>query len=390
MKRITQPQRQGRDLLATAMFAVAAVFLTSAPVASAASDPLAGGATTIELGPGFLKKAGKRGVKVLGLSPASVSGSTVVLPVAGGGLDPLSGQGSVAHAGEIKFKHGKRTARVGPLVLDTATASLNGTVVGKAVKFASVEGLSYARNGFGVDLAIERLTLTGTAAKLLNAKLGFVAKKGKAKGKKPRRAGTSKKAKAPKKPFAAKQLLGSARSATQPLTVTILPSGKAKLLPDIETVTKLFMAGATVELVPPAEAEFGPPPAVNLPISGGLLAPNGSTGVLQTLGGQKISKGSVATIATNFWFDLGLKAASAELEVTGFPGAPGNVGRAPNSLLDLSAASFAADPAARTISVGNAIMRMTAEGAASFNSLYGTEFKAGDPLGSVSFTAQAQ
>jgi hypothetical protein len=386
MKALIQPRRRGGGRVATTFAAIAAL-LVLAPAASAASDPLAGGATTIELGPGFLKKAGKRGVKLLGLSPATVSGSTVVLPVAGGGLDPLNGQGSVAHAGEIKFKHGKRTARVGGLVLDTATASLNGTVVGKAVKFASVEGLSYARNGFGVNLGIERLALTGTAAKLLNAKLGFSVKP--KKGKKPSKASASKKRKV-RKPFAGKQVLGSAAIATQPLTVAILPTGKAKLVPDLETTTKLFMAGATVEPVPPTEFELGPPPALSMPISGGILAPDGSTGVLQTLGGQRISKGPVSTLMSNLWLDLGLKATSAELEVTGFPGAPGNIGRAPNALLDLSAASFGSDPTARTISVGNAIMRMTAEGATSFNTLYGTEFKAGDPLGSVSFTAQAQ
>ncbi|HEX8689743.1 MAG TPA: hypothetical protein VF729_05825 [Solirubrobacterales bacterium] len=369
-----------------ALAAIAATFLVFAPAASAASDPLAGGATTIQLSQGFLKKAGKRGVKVLGLSPATVSGGTIALPVAQGVLDPLNGQGTISHAGEIKFKHGKRTARVGALVLDTATASLNGLVVGQPVKFASVEGLSFARNGFGVDLTIANLALTGNAAKLLNAKLGFSGKK----AKKPSHAKASKKGKVVRKPFAAKQALGAAASSTQPLTVTILPTGKAKLAPDLGTVTKLFFAGATSEPIPPAELQPGPPPFVNLPIAGGVLAPNGSAGVLQTLGGEKLSKGSVTTITSNLWVDLGLKLTSAELEVTGFPGAPGKLGRVPNALLDLSAASVGSDPAARTVSVANAILRMSAEGAASLNQLYGTDFKAGDPLGSLSFTAQAQ
>lgn len=372
--------------MATTIAAIVAL-LVFAPAASAASNPLAGGSTTIYLNQGFLKKTSKRGVKVLGLSPVTVTvdPGSIVLPVAGGGLDPLNGQGSVVHAGEIKFKHGKRTARVGGFVLDTATASLNATVVGKAVKFASVEGLSYARDGFGVNLGIEKLVLTGTTAKLLNTKLGFSRK-----AKKPSKASASKKRKVVRKPFAAKQVLGAAATVTQPLTVTILPSGKAKLLPDIETATKFFMAGATVEPVAPAEFAPGPPPAVELPISGGILAPNGSVGVLQTLGGQRISKGGATMTTTNLWLDLGLKVATAELEVAGFPGAPGNLGRAPSSLLDLSAASFGSDPAARTISVANAVMRMTAEGAAGINALYGTDFKAGDPLGSISFTAQAQ
>ena len=166
-------------------------------------------------------------------------------------------------------------------------------MAGKAAKFASVEGFSYARSGFGVDLGIEKLALTGTAAKLLNVKLGFA------------------KAKAAHKPFAGKQRLGWAASSTQPLTVTILPTGTAKLVPDTETTTKLIMAGATVEPIAPAGFEFGPPPALTLPISGGLLAPNGSIGVLQTLGGQKVSKGPASTITSNLWLDLGLKVATA-------------------------------------------------------------------------------
>jgi hypothetical protein len=391
MKPVTQPQRQGRNRLTGAIAAIAAIFLVSAPAASAASDPLAGGATTIELGQGFLKKAGKRGVKVLGISPASVGGRTVVLPVARGVLDPLNGQGTVVYAGEISFKHGKRSARVGGLVLDTATASLNGVVAGQPVKFASVEGLTFARNGFGVNLGIARLALTGSTAKLLNAKLGFSGKKGKGKKQPYAASASKKKGKARrKKPFQGQQTLGTASSITQPLTVTILPSGKAKLAPDIETATKLFLAGATSEPIPPAELELGPPLAVNLPIAGGILAPNGSAGVLQTLGGEKLSKGPVTTITNNLWLDLGLKVTTAEVEVTGFPEAPGKLGRVPNALLDLSAATVGSDPAARTVSVANAILRMSAEGATALNTLYGTEFKAGDPLGSISFTAQAQ
>jgi hypothetical protein len=387
MKPVTQRAHRASRLAMT-IAALAAMLLVFAPAATAATDPLAGGTTTIQLGQGFLKKIGKRGVKVLGVSPAAVSGGAVTLPVAQGGLDPLSGQGTVAHAGEIKFKHGKRTARVGVLVLDPASASLNGLVAGAPIKFASVEGVTPSRSGFGVDLTIAKLTLTGAAAKALNAKLGFSGVKGKAK---PYASASKKgKRKGARKPFAAKQVLGSAITATQPLTVTILPTGKAKLVPDLETVTKLFLAGATSETLPPAEPEFGPPPAVNLPIAGGVLAPNGSAGVLQTLGGEKLSKGPATTITTNLWVDLGLKVTSAELEATGFPGAPGKLGRVPNALLDLSAASVGSDAAARTVSVANAVMRMSAEGAASLNSLYGTEFKAGDPLATISFTAQAQ
>jgi hypothetical protein len=377
MKLVTQPRlKRGHGLAAAIAMIALAIF---APAATAASNPLAGGATTIQLDPGFLKKSAKRGVKMLGLSPASVGGGVVALPVSEGTLDPLSGGGIISHAGEIKFKHGKRTARVGGLVLDTSSGALNGVVVGQPVTFARFHALSITRNGFGVDLSIAELALTGKAAKLLNEKLGFAGK--------PKKRG---KRKGLRKPFEGKQVLGMASSATQPRTVTILPSGKAKLVPDLETAGKLFAAGATGEPVPPAEFEFGPPPAVSFPIAGGVFAPNGSAGVLQTLGGEKLSKGPAVTIATNIWIDLGLKLTTAEVEVTGFPEAPGKLGRVPHALVDLSAATIASDPAARTIAVGNAVLRMSASGAASLNATYGTEFKEGDPIGTLGFTAQAE
>src|SRR5690242_350912 len=104
MNRATQPVK-GRGMVLTAVaFAVAMVAAVAlAPLASAASNPVASGATTtITLNSGFFNKLKKSGVKVTGISPATVKGKTVTLPVEEGSVEP-TGAGTVTHEGGIKF-----------------------------------------------------------------------------------------------------------------------------------------------------------------------------------------------------------------------------------------------------------------------------------------------
>ena len=104
------------------------------------------------------------------------------------------------------------------------------------MKLATVKGLTVARNGFGANVSITSLKLTGKAAKQLNKKLGFTGKKG--KGTKSKRASTSK---ALQPPFKGNQVLGSTTSETQPKTVVVLPSGQASLTTDEATVKKFSL-----------------------------------------------------------------------------------------------------------------------------------------------------
>jgi hypothetical protein len=244
-------------LSAVAVVAALVAMLAFAPFASATSDPLASGTTTVKLNKGFVKKLKKYNVKVLKVSPGTVKGSTVTLPVSGGSLDPVSGLGTVEHSGGIKFKAGKKSAPVNTLVLDTTTASLNAKVAGKSMKFASVKGFTVVRNGFGANVSISSLKLTGKAAKQLNKKLGFSGqKKGKGKAKGHKRAEASK---AVQPPFKGNQVLGSSTSETQPKTVAVLPTGNATLTTSLPTVTKLAKVGVNIALIPPTTlAAAGP------------------------------------------------------------------------------------------------------------------------------------
>jgi hypothetical protein len=402
------------------MLAALVALLALAPFASATSNPLASGTTTISLNKGLVKKLKKYNVKVLKVSPGTVKGRVVTLPVSGGSLDPITGLGTVEHSGGIKFKAGKKSAAVNTLLLDSTTGSLNAKVAGKSMKFASVKGFTVARNGFGVNVNISALKLTGKAAKQLNKKLGFSGKKkskGKAKGQK--RASASK---AVQPPFKGNQVLGASTSETQPKTVAVLPTGGAQLVLSDAALAKLNNVGPhppnepgpfAVKLAPvePTKVVSLSPVTAVFPISGGTMGPTATAGILQTAGGLRLTQnleavgaGETTLVMGNIWVDLGAKTASVEVTITN-PKTPeanlGNLGRASIADVNLTGATIVSDPTTRTVSVQNASATLQAVTAETLNSVFitpiekatkepQTKFAGGDPLGIFSFTAQTE
>jgi len=408
MREVTQPVRaRGTMLSAVALVAAMAALLAFAPFASASSDPVASGTTTINLNKGLFKKLSKSGVKVLGVNPGTVKARKVTLPTKGGSLDPTNGQGTLEYSGGIKFKHGKKKAIVSALVLETTAGSLKAKVAGKSMKLATVKGLSVTRNGFGTNLGISGLKLTGKAAKQLNKTLGFTGKKN--GGKKSKRASVSKQA---QPPFKGNQNLGGATSETQPKTLAVLPGGNATLTTSLPTVAKLAKIGVEIELVAPTTvAALGPPPAFAFPIGGGTIAPDASSGIVQTGGGLKLHQVFVpeaveTTMTLNaIWIDLGAKTATVEVTVTSKGIDPklnlGSLGRSSIADISLAGATVKSDSSTRTVTIENASASLQAVTAETLNSVFVTPFEgvtkttaekftAGDPLGTFSFAVQAQ
>ena len=403
MREVTQPVKaRGTMRSAVAVVAALAALLAFAPFASATSDPLASGTTSITLNKGLFKKLKKNGVKVLKVSPGTVKKRTVKLPVSGGSLDPTTGAGTVEHNGGIKFKRGKRTAAVNTLVLETASASLKAKVAGKNMKLASVKGVTLTRNGFGANVSISSLKLTSKAAKRLNKKLGFTGKKKNKNGKKV----------AVKPLLKGNQTLGSSASETQPKTLAVLPSGNATLTTSLPTVAKLAKVKVGIELIPPASlVSAGPPPAFAFPIGGGTIAPDANNGIVQTTGGLKLHQvfvpGEVETTMTlgAIWIDLGAKTATVEVTVESKGIDPklslGPLGRSSIADVSLAGATVKSDSTARTVTVENASASLQAVTAETLNSVFvkpfegvtkteAEKFAAGDPLGTFSLTAQTQ
>ena len=402
--RMARGTKLSAGILAAALFAL----LAFAPFASAAPDPVGSGSTTITLKSGVVKAWKKSGVTLSKVSPAKLKGSKATFTVTGGSMDPLTGLGTVNLGGGLKFKAGKKSTTAKSLVLDTTKKALIAKVAGSKMKMAKIAGFSFARNGFGVNLTVKSLKLTSSAAKQLNKKLGFSAKKPKAKGKASASKGSS-------GPFKANQVFGSAASEVQPSTVTVAPGGNVTLATDATTLAKLEKV--KVKTVVGAPTTESPKGSFLFPITGGTVGTTGAAGVVQTNGGvvllQKIQTGATTFLETeitlgNFYVDLAAKTVSVEV-VAKSNASPslnlGNVGRASIADLNLAGATVTADPATRKVTVQNAaatLQVVAAEVLNGFVEVYkGFEAKggppvgpepivAGAPLGTISFTAQTQ
>ncbi len=419
----TQPRMARGTFTAAAALTALVALLAFAPFASAASDPVASGTTTVTLNGGFTKSLKKFGIKLTKLSPAKLKGKKATFTVTGGLLDPTTGLGTVNLGGGLQFKAGSKKAPIKSLVLDTSKKSLTAKVAGKKMKMASVAGFSFARNGFGVNLTVKKLKLTGSAAKQLNKKLGYTGKK---KAKKHKRASASK---AQGLPFKANQVLGGSTSETQPSTVTVLPGGTMLLATAEATIKKLADVEVKIPVTPPttepSKGVFG------FPITGGTVGPSGTAGVVQSVGGlqllQKLQTGPTTFLETeitlgNFYVDLAAKTLSVEVIAKSNASKElnlGNLGRA--SIADLTVTGVTANPVTHTVSVqGNAVLQpVAAEVLEGFVKVYqayltavfqGPPFllteeqakakaaeevaadhiTAGTPLGTISFTAQTQ
>jgi hypothetical protein len=378
-------------LSVVALVAALAVSLALAPFASAASDPLASGTTTITLNKGLFKKLKKSGTKVLKVSPGAVKVRKVTLPVSGGSLDPTNGQGLVEHGGGIKFKHGNKSAVVKLIELNTSTSSLKAKVAGKNMKLASLSGVSSARNGFGANVTVGTMKLTGGAAKQLNKKLGFTGKQKK------------------KGPFKGGKALGAAFSETQPKTVTVLAANNATLVTSLPTDGKLAAVNVEIEPVEPAVPTAPLPPTFAFPISGGTIAPAGNGGILQTSGGlkliQTLTAGETTMTLNAIYVDMGAQTATVEVTIESTFSEElnklGNIGRSSIADISLTGATIKSDSSTRTVSVENASASLQEVTAETLNDVFvkpfiaieeeaATLFVKGDPLGTFSFTAQTQ
>jgi hypothetical protein len=396
MNQATQPVRGRGTVLTAVAIAVAVVAsLALAPFASAAANPVAtGSTTTITLNSGFFKKMKKNGIKVLGVSPGTVKSKTVTLPIEEGSLD-VNGQGTLTHSGGIKFKHGKKTAKLSALVLDTTASSLSGKLGSKSLKIASVSGVTATRNGFGTNVAVKSLKLTGKAAKQLNKKLGFSGNK--KKNKRASASGSS------SLPFKGNQVLGGSSSSTQPKTIGMTATGQVALIPDPSNFAKLAEVATTLTPIAPAAIISGAPVTIGFPIGGGNIAPAGNGGVPQTLGGlklfQNLGGGKESTITlVALWIDLTTLKATAEVTVSSTVDPKLNLGafgRTSIADVSLAGATIKSDPAAHTVTIENASASLQATTAEVLNGVFGTPlgkapFKAGDPLGTFSFTATTE
>jgi hypothetical protein len=368
MTQATQPRMaRGTKLPLAALAAALFALLAFAPFASATPDPVASGTTTVTLNKGWTKYLKTFGVKIQKVGNAKVKGNKVTLKVTGGEMDPTNGLGTLTLGGGLKFKAGKKSATVKALVLNTGKSVLTGKVSGKKVKLAKLKGLSYSRNGFGVNVKLKSMKLEKAGAKQLNKKLGF------AKGK--------------PKPFLAGKNIGKASSESQPATVAIVPGGNVSFKADQELLLKLKDVETNASVISPTtEKGLG---NYELPLTGGTISPTATAGQVQTAGGllltQKLDKGDGSFLETeitlgNMWLDLSARTVTVEVVAKSNASSAlnlGNLGR--SSIADLTVTGVTADAAARTVSVSSSavLQPISAEVLEGFVKVYQAYYEAG-------------
>ncbi len=368
MTQATQPRMaRGTKLPLAALAAALFALLAFAPFASATPDPVASGTTTVTLNKGWTNYLKTFGIKIQKIGNAKVTAKKATFKVSGGEMDPTNGLGTLTLSGGLKFKAGKKSATVKALVLDTGKSVLTAKVSGKKVKFANLKGLSYTRNGFGVNVNLKTLKLNGAAAKQLNKKLGY------AKGK--------------PKPFIGGKKIGKSSSESQPSTVAIIPGGNVSFKADQELLLKLKDVETNASVIAPTtEKGLG---NYELPITGGNIAPSGAAGQVQTAGGllltQKLPTGPTTALETeitlgNMWLDLSAKTVTVEVVAKSNASSSlnlGNLGR--SSIADLTITGVTADPTARTVSVSSSavLQPISAEVLEGFVKVYQAYYEAG-------------
>jgi hypothetical protein len=347
--------------------AVLGASLLLAATATASYDPVAGGTVRLTLDKGFTRLLAANGVRIETLDGFRRQGRSLLLPVVDGRMDPTLDKGEMETAGTLVFRHGRRRVKLRRIEVKAKREPLVAKVGGSQLKVASAGRLSFERDGFGSALSARPLRLTAKFATRLGKKLGL------------------------RDAFAEGQRLGTLRSQAQPTTLAVLPVGRASFVPAPEFLAKLDSRFVSLNPVAPAERAAGPVFTVPF-IADGTIAPDAASGVPRTGGALEFLRlGSGQVFWQELWFDLAGRQVLAEADIEPTPTFPGKVGQV--AIASIAGGAVAADPGRRTVTVSGAGLALSAAAADQFNLAFGDgeqEFRVGEPLGTLTFTAQTQ
>jgi hypothetical protein len=135
---------------------------------------LEGGETTISFD-GALRRAMKAaGVEVLPLKPGQKKGTAIRLPNKEGTFEPRFGSGYVFLGGGLRLQVDGRSVALRRLVLNTAKKRLAGAVAGHAITIAKVDEVKGRRTDLGIVVKVGSLRLTEKAADIIGGRLHLV------------------------------------------------------------------------------------------------------------------------------------------------------------------------------------------------------------------------
>lgn len=356
--------------LARLLAALALAALLVAPAAGAAGyDPIASGQTTLKLAPSFAALLHRSGVKLEGKGGVEVRGRAIAFPVTAGKLEPIEARGTIGHGGRLVFRAGSRKLPLRSLQLKTTRASspFAAKLGGGQLKLSTGAHLKSERSGFGSEFTTTAMRLSAKVAGRL--------------GKKLRLPGV----------FRAGQKLGAAGTAVEPATVGLAPAGRLDLTIDPGFAAKLASFFVAANPIFPGEH----PGAFTFPIGGGVLAPNGSSGLVKSTGGMEfIQVGGGQFFIRNLEPELATATANAEYQLVLASTGPGPNAAGP--LLGLGPGTFAAEPVARTITETGAPLTLSTTVAQGFNEAFckplgkPDAFAAGEVLGTIVYAATGE
>jgi hypothetical protein len=357
---------RGKKMLPLAVVATALIaMLAIASVASAATpNPISSGTTTLTINAKLLKSAKQAGIKITAVKPATIKGSKATFAVTGGEIEATTGAGTITHSGGLKIAWGKKSVTLKSFTVSTSGKSLSAKIGGKTVKVASLAGVSATRLGFGNGITAKKVKLTSAGANALNQKLTPAPTKTKVK----KNGKTITKTVKVKPPFKANALLGSSNTEVEVGTDNVLAKETMVFNGDATLLGKLKDVGVELQTISPTTVSGT---TFTSPISGGTIAPNGTTGAVNSSGGLKLvqnlkSGPSTSITLANIGVDLAAK--TAGVEVIGESNAEsegkkplnvGNLGR--SSIADLTITNTNPSPATRTVGVNaNAVIQPVA------------------------------
>jgi hypothetical protein len=347
---------RGKKLPVAILTVALVAMLAVAPLASAASDPVKSGTTTLTINGGFSNKAKKAGVKIAAVKPSKIKGTKASFAITGGEIEPTTGSGSLTHSGGLKITWGKKSVVLKGLTVSTKTKSLSAKVGGKTVTVASLAGTSSARLGFGNSISAKKVKLTSAGAKALNSKLTPAPTKTKVK----KNGKTIVKTVKVQPFFKANMVLGASLSEVEPETVGVLAKESMVYAGAESLLKKLADVGVKVETISPTTSSGF---TYTSPISGGTISPLGTTGAVNSSGGiklvQNLDQGPTTEITLGS-IGVDMAAKTATVEVIGKSNAKdpstgkeplnvGNLGR--SSIADLTFTSVTPSPATRSVVV---------------------------------------
>ena len=350
------------------------IALPAAAGATGAStyDPLASGTTRISFEKPFLALIKRYHVKLTATAPTSLKAGAFTLPVSGGEYDPTIDKGTVNQEGGLTFSVAHRSVVLSNVMLKIKPAPLYAKVGGGQLKLAGNARTEVIRAGFGARFTATGLRLTAKFATRLNKKLRL-----------------------PGRPLKPGLPLATITSVVQPASVNVLEAGQATFVPDPGIFAKLHELYVSVNPVSPAE--LAPGPLFSLPIAlKGRISPDGRSGLLKTEGSLEfLQLGAGQLFLHELWFGLGEASALAEADLEPSPSFPGKQPQAPLLTLDLSGAAITADPKAalsRSRQPHSSLAPPSPPTSTNFSPSRRKcdVFHAGEPFGTVAFTAQTQ